>query len=212
MRRVVLFAAILVLVGLSSAFAASFSAQSEDIASFTTEVSISVPTTQPPAATTYYLSGAPALLPGLLHPAPPIGGGVNSKRIDPDTEATDEQTTAPPANKIHSWQTDGAGLVLAGPATAWLFQNGGDDPIVGGLFVCPTAETATSACDRIAGDVESGAAVGGEVPIAFGDLSAPVPAESHLRLVIVNHGPMSFNVQWGYKTNRESRLELTLTP
>ena len=209
MRRVFMFAALLLLVGLSTAFAASFSTQAEDIASFTTDVSISVPQNQ---VLPYYLSGPGSVIPGLIAQVPPASASVNSKSLDPGTLGTQTQTNA---SQMHSWQTGptpAGGLVLSGPATARIFQNGGDDPITAGLFTCLTATTATLSCTWIAGDTSGTATMSGEVPIAFGNLNATVPAGSHLRLVVVNLGAKKYNLQWGYKTNRESRLDLTVTP
>jgi hypothetical protein len=210
MRRVFLFAALLSLVGLSTAFAASFSTQAEDIDSFSTAVSISVPQNQ---LRSYYLSGADSVLPGLISQSPPPSSSVNSKSLDPGTLDTQAQIDT---GKMHSWQTDPApagGLLLSGPATARIFQNGGDDPITAALFICPTAATtATSACARVTADVSGTATMSGEVPISFGNVSATVLAGQRLRLVVVNRGAHKYNLQWGYKTNRESRLDLTVAP
>ena len=209
MRRMVLIAATLGLLGLSTAFAASFGTQSEDVASFTTAVSISVP---PNPITAYYLSGDDDLLPGIMSTAPPPDTSVNSKEINPGTLGTEAQTDA---TKMHSWQTGpmpAGGLVLSGPATAKIYQNGGDDPVTAGLFVCAGVATATSSCSQVAGDASGTAGVSGEVPISFGNVSTTVPAGSVLRLVVVNRGSHKYNLQWGYKTNRESRLELTVGP
>jgi len=208
-RRVVLFAALLVLVGLSSAFAASFSTQSEDVASFTTDVSISVPASP---ALSYYLSGEDDVLPGLIAPNPPQDASVNSKSLDPGDLGTEAQTDP---EKMHSWQTTAApagGLVLAGPATARIFRNGGSDAVTAGLFVCPAPATITSACTRIAGDASGTGPNGAEIQIALGNVSTTVPAGGVLRLVVVNRGAAKYNLQWGYKTNRESRLDLSVAP
>ena len=202
-----MFAALLALVGLSTSFAAAFSTQSEDIASFTTDVSISVPQSTVRA---YYLTGADNAVPGVMTTTPPLGTSVNGKQIDPDTEGTEAQTDP---KKMHSWQTTAipaGGLVLNGPATAYVFQNGGDDPITAGLFRCATATTATLSCARIAGDASGTATMSGEVPISFGNISATVPAGEFLRLVVVNQGDKKFNLQWGFKDNRRSRLDLTV--
>jgi len=210
MRRLFLFAALLSLVGLSAAFAASFSTHAEDIDSFNTTVSISVPQNQ---LVPYYLSGADSVLPGLISQSPPPSSSVNSKALNPGTLSTSAQTDTA---KMHSWQTvptPAGGLVLSGPATARIFQNGGDDPITGGLFICPTlATTPTSGCTQIAGDVSATATSSGEVPISFGNVSASLLPGQRLRLVVVNLGAHKYNLQWGYKTNRESRLDLTVAP
>ncbi len=207
MRRLLLFAAVLSLLGLSSAFAASLSTQAEDVGSFTTDVSVSVPAT----ATAYYLSGSDKVIPGLIATNPPPDSSVNSKSIDPGTLDTAAQTDP---KKLHSWQTAAmpSGLTLSGPATALVFRNGGSDPITGGLFVCATATTVTSACTRIGGDVSGTGPAGAEIALSFGSLSTTIPAGSHLRLVVVNQGAAKYNLQWGYKTNRESRLELAVAP
>jgi hypothetical protein len=210
MRRLLLFAALLSLVGLSTAFAASLSTRAEDVDSFSTAVSISVPQNQ---LLSYYLSGAESVLPGLISQSPPPSSSVNSKSIDPGSLDTQAQTDT---GKMHSWQTDpvpAGGLVLSGPATARIFQNGGDDPITAALFVCPTlSTTATSLCTRVTNDVSATAATSGEVAISFGNISKTLSAGQRLRLVVVNRGAHKYNLQWGYKTNRESRLDLTVAP
>ena len=209
MRRVFFFAALLSLVGLSTAFAASFSTQSEDVDAFSTAVSISVPQSHVVA---YYFSGADLVLPGVLSPAPAPDNSVNSKAIEPGTLSTKLQTDA---TKMHSWQTAPVpvgGLVLQGTSTVRVFQNGSVGPATAGLFVCASATTATDDCTQIAGDVSSlgTESAGTEVPISFGNLSTTVPADSVLRVVIVNLGTKKWNLQWGYKTNRESRLDLSV--
>ena len=206
MRRLVLFTAALALLGLSTAFAASLSTQAEDVESFATTVSVSIPA----QTISYFLSGDDDLIPGMMGPNPPVDTSVNSKPLDPGTLATDAQTEP---NKMHSWQSDAAptgGIVLSGPATARIFRNGGSDAITAGLFVCATATAATSACTRIASDTSGTGPSGAEIQIAFGNISTTIPQGSYLRLVVVNLGAAKYNLQWGYKTNRESRLDLTV--
>jgi hypothetical protein len=221
-RRVFLFAALLLLLGLSTAFAASFSTQAEDVASFTTEVSISVPTTQPPGTVRpYYLTGADNLIPGVMTTTPPGGTNVNGKQIDPGTAGTVGADPLLAPTKMHSWQTViPAGLVLAGNATAYLFRTGGNVPITAGLFRCPAVDTVMSDCFRLGGasDVQGTAEINGEVPISFGSISETILVEQYLRLVVVNQvaevKPSSpkLNLQWGFKDNRQSRLDLTVVP
>lgn len=206
MRRLLLFAAILGLLGLSSAFAASFSVQSEDITSFTTDVSISVPTS---TSVAYFLSSADSILPGIMGPNPATDSAVKSKAIDPGTLSSELQTDP---TKHHSWQTSpgAVDLVLSGPAALRIYQTGSVGPATAGLFVCATPTAVTSACTRIAGDASSAGTGVPLEPIAFGNLNATVPAGSTLRVVVVNLGTKKWNIQWGYKSNRESRLDLTV--
>lgn len=209
MRRLLLCAAALGLLGLSTAAAASFSVQAEDITTFTTDVSISVP--DPPGTlVSYFLSGADSVLPGMMGPNPPTDSAVKSKAIDPGTLSSQLQTDP---TMHHSWQTSPmptGGLVLAGATTLRIYQTGNVGPATAGLFVCASAATATSACTRIAGDVSSAGTGVPLEPIAFGNLNTTVPAGSTLRVVVVNLGAKKWNIQWGYKSNRESRLDLTV--
>jgi hypothetical protein len=210
MRRVFLFAALLSLVGLSTAFAASFSTQSEDVASFTTDVDITVP--NPP--TSYFLGGNDSILPGTLSATPVADSSVNSKAIDPGVLNVKAQTDT---KKYHSWQTlpmPPGGLVLNGPAVLRIFQNGSVDVATAGLFDCPGGPplAPTTACTQIAGDTSSSGteSAGTEVPIDFGYLNAMIAEGRTLRVQVVNLTAKKWNLQWGYKTNRESRLDLSV--
>jgi hypothetical protein len=210
-RRVLLFAILLAMFGLSTAFAASLSVQSEDIASFTTPVSVSVPA-PPTSVIAFFLSGDDAILPGFMAPSPPPDNSVNSKSIKPSTGPVRLQTAT---DKYHSWQTDPApagGLVLSGPAVLRIFQNGSVGAATAALFECPTATTVTASCRQVAGDTSSAGteSAGTEVPISFGVLSDTIQAGSRLRVQIVNLGSHQWNLQWGYKSNRESRLDLSV--
>ncbi|HEX4868471.1 MAG TPA: hypothetical protein VFV32_12735 [Acidimicrobiales bacterium] len=211
MRRVLLFAVGLSLLGLSSAFAASFTVQAEDIHSFSTPVSISVPST---SLVALYLGGEDNVLPGELATAAnaTVDTSVNSKAIDPGTLSVQAQTNTA---RYHSWQTVPApagGLVLNGPAMLKLFQNGSVGTVKAGLFDCATASTATTACTQFAGDSSSlgGESASTETPVDFGSVTYTISAGRVLRLQIVNPSAHAWNVQWGYKSNRQSRLELTL--
>lgn len=211
MRRLLIFAALLSLLGLSTAFAASFTVQSEDIASFTTDVSISVPTTTVPSTPRIlYLSGDEATNPGLIAESPPEDHSVNSLSIGCCSTSVQSQITA---GKYHSWETAPitVPMTIIGPAVLRTFQNGSIGPIQAGLFVCPATATPTSVgCQQVGTDRSSlgTESSGTEVAISFSFAEATIPVGSTLRLQIVKPTNDNWNIQWGYKSNRESRLEV----
>jgi len=226
-RRLLTFAALLVLVGLSTAFAASFGTQSEDVASFTTDVSISVPTTQGPTPfpPTIYVRGDSDTPLGLLALTPPTeNDSVRSKDLLLSTEAIGAQATL---TKYFAWATPAApaqGYSLTGDVTLSVHVMGGStNRITAGLFSCPAAaaiETVTPTCTTIA--VGIAPAIGGGNgflvrTVSFPDVSATIPAGSQLRLKIVNRSPDGSTVlstgtmrlAWGYGPSRPAELVIT---
>jgi hypothetical protein len=212
-RRLGLFAGFLLLLGLTTAVAASFSVQAEDITSFSTPVEISVP--DPPGLlTTYWLRGMSNNLPGMLDPNPQGTDAVRSKRIDAGAQNVKfEEDT----NRYHNWQTAPApapGLTIQGQVTLRTYLNGGTGPVTAGLFDCPPGATpASSGCTQIAGDATSAAGVGDDstLSVNLGVVNHTVLEGNRLRVqVVILQGGSSANVQWGYKSNRPSRLEVTV--
>jgi len=210
-RRLLLFAAFLSLLGLSTAFAASFSVQSEDIASFTTDVSITVPPT-PSTPQTLYLSGDDSTVPGLLATNPPEDTSINSRSIDQGTGSVQSQTNV---LRYHSWETEpvrGSPWVLTG-AVLRAFQNGSIAPMTVALFSCPPAATPDSTgCTQIGVDQSSAGteSAGTEVVVTFAFTSASIPVGDRLRLQVIDLTNNNWNIQWGYKSNRESRLDINV--
>lgn len=225
MRRLLLFAALLSLVGLTTAFAASFSVQSEDIKSFSSPVSISVPTTTsttaasttttttpPTVFTKYYLSGMPGTLPGPLNPLPESDqNNVQAKPIAPGTGTVQSQTLAV---RYHSWQIAAptGGLSLSGYLKLVVTQVGTPGTLRAAVFDCPADAGVTSlTCTRFAGDSD-GVEAGNVTTVSFGQVSRVIPAGRILRVQLMNASLKDWSVQWGYKQNRESRLEVTAQP
>lgn len=215
MRRVLLFAAFLLLLGLTTATAASFDVQAEDIASFTTDVSISVP--DPPARPgSYFLRGEAGVLPGLLEDDPAGTDPVRTKEILPAGSTVQAQVAD---GYRHSWQTmpsETETLRLKGPAQLRIFQNGNTDRVTAALFDCaPNAET--TGCTQLGGDRISTVDGGGYVErfVDFAPLDHDIVPGRVLRVQIINNIPLpaanqKWSVQWGYKTNRPSRLDVTI--
>ncbi len=215
MRRLAAFGLVLLLVGLSTAFAASFDVQSEDIATFTTDVSISVPTTTttaPPTLHTLYLGGTDGNLPGTLDEQPEsTTSKVHTKSIKPGTGSVASQVVT---DRYHSWQSPPApvgGYVITGIVTVWVTQVGGGGTVLAGLFDCPaTAGATVVGCTQFAGDQASVMMPDNEVAVQFGTVAWTIPEGRALRLQIMNPTDRQWLLQWGYKTNRPSRLEITL--
>ncbi|MGK2949370.1 MAG: hypothetical protein ACSLFP_12390 [Acidimicrobiales bacterium] len=227
MRRVFLFAALLSLVGLSTAFAASLTTQSEDVASFGSDVSISVPTTQPPPAVqAFFLRGDSDSPPGLLSPTP-LQSNVETRLIKKDSQTVQAQADA---TKYFVWRTDtvvGAPLVVGGTTRLTIEQKAqAGSRLTAGLFSCPASaaisSTAATGCIQI-GPSAVGTVPGNgfdEVTVSFGNVpTSSIPVGNQLRLKIVNRdkddagvvvSTKDFDVAWGYNPARKARLEFGL--
>jgi hypothetical protein len=208
-RRLLLFVALLTLLGLSTAFAASFDVSSEDIATFSTDVSISVPIAT--KTRSLYLNGTG--LPAMLATDPPVPrpNPVNNKQLDVGTLDVKDQSDP---TKYQSWETAPdplVGLVLNGPVVLHLFQNGTAGKIRGALFDCAPATATAAGCVAIGTSVLSALPTDNDAVIDFGPVTWTIEPGRTLRLQVMN--PLTspkLNVQWGYKTNRESRLDVTV--
>lgn len=228
MRRVGLFAALLLLVGLSTAFAASFSVEAEDVASFATDVSISVPAPTP-FPSLIYVRGQASGGTGTLDLVPPSANdSVTNKLLVLSTEAIEAQTDAA---KHFVWRAPAAptnGYLLAGGVSLFIDQrDGGANLLTAGLFSCPagapltTVTSGTLACTLIKAAVGAAGANGNgyqERTVLFGTIPATViPAGSELRLKLVNRAAdgsvvlsaSNVEIQWGYLAARQSRLVIS---
>ncbi len=201
MRRLLLFAVLLSMVSLTTAFAATFDVQAEDITSFSQEVDISVP----PQTQTFFLIGGS--LPATLSPVPETqGGAVFSKRVRADA-ATSITDQADPT-EFHSWQSAPlqSPLTVASPiARLYLTQNGGSGTITAGLFECD--QLACTLFGSSATQIEEGL----EQILDFGPFTRTIPAGKSMLLKVVNQANRGdWNIQWGYKANRPARLEFVV--
>ncbi|HEU5084342.1 MAG TPA: hypothetical protein VFU14_13450 [Acidimicrobiales bacterium] len=193
MRRVLLFAAFLVLLGLSTAMAASFEVQAEDITSFTTDVSIDVPDTR-----TYYLRGAPPL--GQLSESPElVSANVYTQALDPGGSLAVDN----PDNQEMVWQAVlGTPLTVVSPIVRlYITQTGPEGPITAGLFDC-----SGSTCIQFGAVTATPAE--NLATLDFDGVDHTLDAGDVLQLKVVNEGSKSYNIQWGYKANRPARLEI----
>ncbi len=229
MRRVLLFAVGLSLLGLSSAFAASFTVQAEDIHSFSTPVSISVPTPTPFPGT-IFVRGQASGGTGTLDLKPPTTkDSVTSKLLRLSTEPIEAQADT---TKHFVWRTAAApasGWLLSGSVTLYIEQNGGGSNLMtAGLFSCPSAApavtitTGTPACTpiKIAIGAPGGPGSGyDERMVSFGVVGpVTIPSGSELRLKIVNRqtngtstviSTSDWDLQWGYLPARQSKLVIS---
>ena len=229
MRRVVLFAAVLALVGLSTAFAASFSTQAEDVESFTTDVSISVPGPTPFPGTLFVRNGKTGAPGSLDLVAPTTNDSVASKELILSAEAINLQTTS---TKYFTWSSPTAptnGYSLTGDVTLEIEQRDGpSNRMTAGLFSCPAASpvstvtTGAEPCTIIAIGVAPALPSGGNGyllrTVSFPDVAATIPSGSQLRLKLVNRASdpslgtlstVNFSIQWGYLPARQSKLVIT---
>lgn len=216
MRRVLLFAAFLLLLGLSTAMAASFEVQAEDITSFTTDVSISVPTTTqppPPASGTYYLTGA-ALFGALTTVEPPDQSAVETGKFQPTTVPIGEQAT-PPQNGNRVWYmawTTGEltqGVSFNNKKIRLYVDTGNNfsGQMTAALYDCPLGApepTLTAdGCEQLV------TWPGSASPLTSNPFTDTVAPGHQLRLKMVNLGSTEWTIQWGYKAqNRPARFDV----
>jgi hypothetical protein len=213
-RRVLLFAAFLLLLGLTTATAASFDVQAEDITSFSQAVTVTVP--EPPlAGGTFYLVGAPANA-RLAAQEPTSTGGNEKASFDfgiSDIRTEDGELQS--GDKAHyvSWSSDPLPLGLRyddQTVRVHLTRTGAAGGLLrAGLFACPpTADLATVTTSEPACTLLSDGVSGGEtIDIAMADQR--VSPGYQLRLKMVSASAESSSIQWGYKANnRSARLEV----
>lgn len=229
MRRLLLFAAALGLLGLSTAVAASFSVQAEDVATFSTDVSISVPDLEPtPFPNPLYVrSDKDDLVGDLLLKAPPKGS-VQTMDLLRTTAAIDDEARPPvDPGKISYWFTwisepaPVNGFVLSGKVTLNLEQNGlSSNQLMAGLFDCAGDAAADSAdaeqCTLITSKLSDPATTTGqgyqERIVTFGQVEAEIDSTRQLRLKIINPAAASaadWTLSWGFLPSRASQLVVT---
>jgi hypothetical protein len=208
-RRLLLFVALLALTGLTTAFASSFAVETEDVASFTPDVSISVP----PSATRFpdllYVRGAETVPTGTIDLLQP------NDKDTPQTQTVVLDTTPPPAGvdtrlkaqssatMYRSWISPTApagGYLLEGEISLFISMqhNAATDRLTAGLFTCPSpaasippstlppATGLTTDCTEIVQAVSGQQGSGLEVKVDFGSVDVTVPFGSRLVLKIVN--------------------------
>lgn len=207
MRRVLVFAAFLLLLGLSTATAASFDVHAEDITSFSESVTI---TTLPPP-----VPPVPSDKPWFLFRAPPAPGGLSQ---DPELGGPHKWKVFPltagqtPLSESHP---DRYYVFSSGPlpqpmafvkqdVTFTPYLTAGGSGVTAMLLDCaPGASLPSTDCTVIA----QGTSTGSDGVIVFPDVDYPsLSADDELRLKVVNVGTQFWQLEWGYKTNRESNL------
>lgn len=225
-----LFAAFLLLLGLTTATAASFDVQAEDIASFTTDVSISVPTRQVPF---YLKNGAEAsanedpIVPGLLDRSD-VNNSVHDKELTPDLERTIRSDHLV-STTYHAWETADSEppFAIDGPAILYISSNGGTRQITAGLFECWVPDPGDPVIDEMTFDGDTGergcilideaVSTGGSASSGFSERTATfnfssvaVEPNHRLRVKIINRTNAPWKVQWGNNPARPAQLLVNL--
>lgn len=220
MRRPALLALGLLVLGLTTAVASSFSTNTEDLTTFSTAVSISVPIHELPD--NLYIRGSEDDAIGAIDLVPPEDNdSVSSRSIALGDETVQAQSD--PASFL-VWRTPPApsgGYLLRGTATLYISQqNDPDDRFTAALLSCPASEPpASTGCSTIAVAIAEPETSGGvrEREARFGPLDVIIPAGQELRLKIVNRrlddagavlSDSDIVLQWGYLPARQSRLEI----
>jgi hypothetical protein len=219
-RRALVLLLGLSVLGLGVAAANSFSSNSEDLTTFTTDVSISVPSSFLPPV--IYVSGD-----GTLELVEPPNHHTSTKDIILDSVSLESQ--ADPARYITfaSPPAPTGGFVLQGFVKLFIDQNRpGTNRMTAALLDCPASEPdASTGCTTIVLAVADPLNQGGngfkERVVNFGSVTYTIPQGNELRLKIVNRAqqpigtPVSsqdWTLQYGFLPARESRLTISATP
>ncbi len=206
MRRALLVLMVVSFIGITSAMASSFTANSEDMLSFSTSTSLAVPCTPEVLPVRLWVRGPPNAN-GTLDLAAP--GGFDDPapegEIERDEERVEDQRRAaaylmwrsPPAP--NDPVTRRCGYLLQGRVRVFIDQDGDDDDLMSaGLFTCPPSAPAHSDpevtdCDVIDEAVGGRGAEGTfdngpfqKREVDFGNFNQVIPAGQELRLKIVN--------------------------
>jgi hypothetical protein len=227
-RRLGLFAGFLLLLGLTTAVAASFSVQAEDITSFSTPVSITPPAPIPFPAT-IYLGGSGSAAMGDLQLVPPSSNNpVQSRLVIKDTASVEAQAGP---TKFATWRTTPptptSGYLLTGTVVLMgIEQNKGpDNRMTAALMNCPASAPASSTspapCTHIKTAIAPASTGNGngylERTVNFGFITpTTIPFGNELRLKIVNQEAAGgttlsvndWDVQWGFLPSRQSTIEI----
>jgi hypothetical protein len=201
-RRVGFFAAFLLLLGLTTATAASFDVRAEDITSFSTSTSIAPPVIPPPSPN-YYLNGSAPR--GALLSTKPVGQSpVETGKFQPNAVLLTEDRAPGPGQIVYfmSWASipQPNGIQFTNKKVTLEFYSPGNTfvgDISAGLFSCPVATTPVREddCDDLV-EWDNGGSALTFSSLTFSGLVAP---GHELRLKVVNDGPAEWTIQWGYK-------------
>jgi len=216
MRRAGLLVLLLASLSLTTAFAASFEVRAEDVTSFSTAVSISVPTTTtttapplPPVGTDpWYLYRAPPAPGGLS--TTPEEGGPHKWQVDPSGATTLLAQTDP--SKYYVWSSGalpGALSFQNQEVTFNAYLTAGGNSISAALLNCPSgAPLASTTCTILGSGGPGVPSPPNLVVVSLGKVTGLVPVGNELRLKVINTGSQFWQIEWGYKTNRESNLQI----
>jgi hypothetical protein len=203
-RRVLLFAGFLLLLGLTTAAAASFDVQAEDITSFSVPVEIIV---DDPTERRYYLVDPS---PSRLSTTPEGDSSkVHSMSLEPGGILDTDGLLANNASSAtyQDWISDPmpADLNITSPTVElYITQTGADGLLLAGLFECAATCVLLSSEDALPDK--------NLVTISFPAFSTTIESGNRLLLRVVNSDDKAYNIQWGYKLNRPARLLVDVAP
>jgi hypothetical protein len=221
-RRILLVLLGLSLLGFVVAAASSVSTNSEDIESFSTQVSISVPTTTvpppQPLGPTIFLTGQGTLVQTMT------SNNTNTARIANAIDSVYTQSTPGSFFTFEGSPAPAAGFLLQGYVTLRIDQDKLiTDRLTAALLDCPDLEpNASVGCTPIGTAAVAEIAAGSgngfkERTVHFGFIDYVIPAGRELRLKIVNRPPAStavpdFRISYGFNNARPSQLTISATP
>ena len=190
--------------------------QAEDIATFTTEVSISVPPSTPPplAVGTYYMIGDPPHA-QLDDDEPGSAGGNKTAKFDfTSTDITTENRAPGQGGSVYyvSWSIALAdGLRFDNQKVQVHFtRTSGTGSLTAGIFNCPAGVHGSTITSDGCVLVASGSSTGEQIDI--GPFTHTIHASREMRLKMVNLTSDKSAIQWGYKENNRSARIVILAP
>ena len=227
MWRLLLVLAVVSLVGITAIEAGGLVADTEDLDSFRTPVSIEVPCPAQVLPDVLWVRGGAGAEIGTLDEVPP---GTFDTQPGKELELDDDPVWSQSDDeRFHAWQSATApmcGYLLSGRVHLYVEQAASSaHRLTAGLFRCPASAgretTLAAGCTLI--DVEradlEGDYDGGfeERHVDFGSIAVTIPEGSQLRVKIVNQfvSPLpgigsqrDWDLRWGYRDGVQSRLEI----
>jgi hypothetical protein len=220
LRRALLLLLGLGLFGLLVAAASSVSTNDEDIATFSTQTSLTVP--MEILGPAIYITGD-----GTLETSPPANHNTTTKRIGLHTDSLETQSNPQRYVTFESAAAPTGGFVIQGYVKLLIDQDeAGTNRMTAGLLDCPASEpNASTGCTTIALAVADVHPDGGngfkERTVRFGFVNYTVAAGREFRLKIVNReqqppgtpvSAVTWRLSFGYNPARPSQLLISATP
>jgi hypothetical protein len=228
--RVLAVAALVCALGLAAVEAGGFPSSAEEIHSFSTSTSLTVPCTPTPL-TQLWVQGPATAAMGSLNTVPALPDTPSVKLLDNQVAEVWDQADPQAYVTWASLAAPMCGYVLSGMVTLTIDADGRrSDRLTAGLFSCPAGappQTTTPTCRFITSDQadrvdESDPQDAGGFLVRtvhfLERVETIIPEGEQLRLKVINKrpGPLQaggstrdWNLKWGYRSDRQSQLVIT---